>query len=195
MKTLLLAAFLPFVASAGTADAPASVDLLNHEIRPLTEKQPINLKDTYQGQVLLVVNTASKCGFTKQYDGLEKMYADKKDQGFAVLGFPSNDFMGQEPGTEEEIAEFCRLTYGVQFPMFEKVDVKKKNAHPFFKQLAEQPDSDYPSWNFNKYLIGRDGKLIAHFGSRTKPDDKKLVAAIDAAIAVPQAKESSEASE
>ena len=135
----------------------------------------------YEGKVLLVVNTASKCGNTPQYDGLEKFYQEYGDQGLVVLGFPSNDFFGQEPGTEEEIEEFCRLTYKVQFPMFEKVTVKEGEAHPFYDALAAAAGT-YPTWNFHKYLIGRDGKVIREFSPRTKPYDKNLVAQIEAAL-------------
>ena len=130
---------------------------------------------------MLVVNTASKCGNTPQYEGLEKLYEQYGDDGLVVLGFPSNDFFGQEPGTEEEIQEFCRLTYKVRFPMFEKVTVKKDKAHPFFAQLAEASGT-YPTWNFHKFLIGRDGKLIREFSPRTKPYNEKLVAEIEAAL-------------
>jgi glutathione peroxidase len=141
----------------------------------------VNLGDAYSGKVILVVNTASKCGNTPQYDGLESLYQEYTDAGLVVLGFPSNDFLGQEPGTEEEIQEFCRLTYKVKFPMFEKVTVKEGNAHPFYDQLAAAAGT-YPTWNFHKYLIGRDGKLIAEFSPRTQPYDDKLLSNIKAAL-------------
>jgi glutathione peroxidase len=156
-------------------------DLLNQDFRKLASKDEVNLCETYQGKVLLIVNTASKCGLTPQYDGLEDMYEKYGDQGLVVLGFPSNDFRGQEPGTEEQIEEFCRLTYGVQFPMFEKTSVKEGEAHPFYVALAESSGT-YPSWNFHKYLIGRDGQLIEQFSPRTKPDDEQLVAAVESAL-------------
>ncbi len=158
-----------------------SCDLLNHDFRKLASEDSVNLCEAYEGEVLLLVNTASKCGNTPQYDGLEAMYEEYREQGFAVLGFPSNDFMGQEPGTEEQIEEFCRLTYGVEFPMFEKTLVKGGNAHPLFKQLAAVDKA--PTWNFQKYLVGRDGKLIRSFTPRTQPNDPELVKAIQAAIA------------
>ena len=132
--------------------------LLDQDFRQLASKDEINLCEAYEGKVLLVVNTASKCGNTPQYDGLEKLYEEYGDQGLVVLGFPSNDFMGQEPGTEEQIEEFCRLTYGVEFPMFEKTPVTKGAAHPFFAALADSAGT-YPTWNFHKYLIGRDGEV------------------------------------
>ena len=156
--------------------------LLDQDFRKLASKEDLNLCEAYEGKVILVVNTASKCGNTPQYDGLEDLYETFADQGFVVLGFPSNDFMGQEPGTEEQIEEFCRLTYGVKFPMFEKTSVKKTDAHPFYVALAESSGT-YPTWNFHKYLIGRDGAFIEQFSPRTKPDNKKLVAAVETALA------------
>ena len=156
--------------------------LLDQNFRGLASDDTINLGETYAGKVLLVVNTASKCGNTPQYDGLESLYQEFAADGLVVLGFPSNDFMGQEPGTEEQIQEFCRLTYKVKFPMFEKVSVKKKNAHPFFAALAAEAGT-YPTWNFHKYLIGRDGKLITEFSPRTQPYDERVVAKIKAALA------------
>ena len=155
--------------------------LLDHDFRRLASDDVVNLAEAYAGKVVLVVNTASKCGNTPQYDGLEKLYEDYGDDGFVVLGFPSNDFLGQEPGTEEEIQEFCRLTYKVKFPMFEKVTVKKGKAHPFFDQLAAVSGT-YPTWNFHKFLIGRDGKLITQFSPRTQPGSKDVVSQIEAAL-------------
>ena len=155
--------------------------LLDQNFRRLASTEEVNLCEAYGGKVLLVVNTASKCGNTPQYDGLEKLYDRYGEAGLVVLGFPSNDFMGQEPGTEEQIEEFCRLTYGVEFPMFEKVSVKEDKADPFFVALAESAGT-YPTWNFQKYLIGRDGKVISAFSPRTKPYDDELVAAIEQAL-------------
>ena len=123
--------------------------LLDQDFRRLASTDEVNLCEAYAGKVLLVVNTASKCGNTPQYDGLEKLYDQYGEEGLVVLGFPSNDFMGQEPGTEENIEEFCRLTYGVEFPMFEKTSVKKDNAHPFYVDLADSAGT-YPTWNFHK---------------------------------------------
>jgi glutathione peroxidase len=182
MKTWFLALALGLASTTVQAKA-----LLDHNFRKLAVKETVNLQKAYGGQVVLVVNTASKCGFTKQYEGLEAMHAKYKDRGFAVLGFPSNDFMGQEPGTEKEIQEFCTLTYGVKFPMFQKVSVKGKQASPLYQQLAKA-SGEAPQWNFHKYLIGRDGKLIAAFGSRTAPDDAALVSAIEKALAVASVK-------
>lgn len=159
--------------------------LLDHTYRPLAGKTPVNLDATYRGQVLLVVNTASKCGFTPQFEALEGLHARYKAKGFAVLGFPSGDFMSQEYTDEKQIQEFCTLTYGVKFPMFQKVHVKGDEATPFFKALT-QATGEAPKWNFHKYLIGRDGKVVANFGSRTKPDAPEVIAAIEKALAVPK---------
>jgi glutathione peroxidase len=155
--------------------------LLDYDFRQLASEDVVNLSDVYSDKVILVVNTASKCGNTPQYDGLEKLYQEYGEQGLVVLGFPSNDFMGQEPGTEEEIQEFCRLTYKVKFPMFEKVVVKEGAAHPFYDELAAAAGT-YPTWNFHKYLIGRDGKLITEFSPRTKPYDDKIISEIESAL-------------
>jgi glutathione peroxidase len=172
--TLLLVAF----------PAQAGEGLLDHNYRPLAGKGEVNLGRKYEGDVLLVVNTASKCGFTPQYEGLETLHAKYGGKGFAVLGFPSGDFKAQEFDDEQQIREFCTLTYGVKFPMFEKVHVTGDNATPLFQELAAR--SQAPAWNFHKYLIGRDGNLVADFGSRTTPDDKALVAAIEKALAAPR---------
>ena len=170
--------------SAGSAPAWSSDgSLLDQDFRRLASDDVVNLQAAYGGKVVLVVNTASRCGNTPQYEGLEKLYEQYGEQGLVVLGFPSNDFFGQEPGSEEEIQEFCRLTYGVRFPMFEKVSVKEGEAHPFYQQLAAAAGT-YPTWNFHKYLIGRDGRLIAEFSPRTKPEDDKLVASIEDALAL-----------
>ncbi len=184
MKLAFLALGLATLAAplqAGDCRAP----LLDVDFRPLAGRDTVNLCERYAGQVLLVVNTASKCGFTPQYEGLEALHADLSGRGFAVLGFPSNDFMGQEPGTEEEIREFCTNTYGVQFPMFEKVSVKQGEAHAFYDALAGQAGGTWPAWNFHKYLVGRDGRVVASFGSRTRPDDPGLRAAIEAELGKP----------
>src|SRR5574343_30128 len=172
----LMAAALQPAMAAGQCPA-----LLNQNFTSLQDGKPMPLCQ-YAGKVILVVNTASYCGFTKQYDGLEKIYARLKDKGLVVLGFPSNDFGEQEPGTEKEIAEFCRLTYGVEFPMTGKTVVKGKNAHPFYLKLAEITGSR-PKWNFHKYLINRDASQVVAFGSLTKPDDADLLKTIDRFLA------------
>ena len=165
---------LGIVPVAGAAECPL---LLNHNFASLQDGKPMPLCQ-YAGKVILVVNTASYCGFTSQYDGLEKLYARLKDKGLVVLGFPSNDFGEQEPGSEKEIADFCRLTYGVEFPMVSKTVVKGKGAHPFYLKLAEITGSK-PKWNFHKYLINRDATQVIAYTSFTKPDDKDLLKKID----------------
>ena len=178
MRTMLGALLLMTLATSNAADST----LLDQNFRTLASDDVVNLGQAYTGKVILVVNTASKCGNTPQYDGLESLYQEFGADGLVVLGFPSNDFMGQEPGTEEQIQEFCRLTYKIKFPMFEKVSVKGENAHPFFVALADEAGT-YPTWNFHKFLIGRDGNLIAEFSPRTQPDDERVVAEIKAALA------------
>ncbi len=175
LNSLKLLIFTALVLIASMAWAG---ELLNQTYRPLAGKTTVNLKSTYGGQVLLVVNTASKCGFTPQYEGLEALQKQYAAQGFAVLGFPSNDFMGQEPGSEAQIKEFCTLTYGVKFPMFEKVHVKGPETTPLYRELAKATGVA-PGWNFHKYLIARDGRVVANFSSKIKPDDPRLVAAIE----------------
>lgn len=138
---------------------------------------------SFKDKVVLVVNVASKCGLTPQYDGLEKLYGDYKDKGLVVLGVPSNQFAGQEPGSNEEIAEFCRTNFGVDFPMAAKTDVKGEDAHPFYKWAVEQVgEPAEPVWNFHKLLVGRDGSLINVFGPRTDPQDPEIKAAIEDAL-------------
>jgi len=140
----------------------------------------------FKGKVLLIVNVASKCGFTGQYEGLQKLYTTYTNRGLVVLGFPANDFLRQEPGTDAEIKNFCTLTYGVTFPMFAKISVKGKDIHPLYAFLTSKESNPKfggaISWNFNKFLIGRDGTVVGRFGSRTKPDDKELIAAVEQAI-------------
>lgn len=152
--------------------------LLNVERKALLTKKPVNLCSTYQGKVILVVNTASKCGFTYQYEGLEALYRQYKARGLVVLGFPSNDFANQEPANEAEISKFCKSTYGVEFPMFEKTAVAKGTTDPFYQALARQA-KEYPSWNFHKYLIDRQGRLVGSFGSRVEPQGPELTRAIE----------------
>jgi len=142
--------------------------------------------EQFRGKVVMLVNVASKCGYTPQYDGLQKIYEQYKDQGFVILGFPANNFGAQEPGTNEEIVEFCRINYGVKFPIFSKISVKGGDQHPLYKYLTErETNPDFGGeikWNFNKFLIGRDGKIIARFESADKPEDAKVTGAIEAAL-------------
>lgn len=153
-------------------------DLYSMDVETITG-ETVSLSQ-YKGKALLIVNTASKCGFTGQYAGLQKLYETYRDQGFEVLGFPSNDFLKQEPGSNEEIQSFCTLNYGVSFPMFGKISVKGKAQHPLYAWLTAHPEyGGKISWNFNKFLISPDGQVVARFGSRTKPDDPKLIQAIE----------------
>ena len=148
---------------------------LDNETRKLEE---------FAGKLLLIVNVASKCGFTGQYENLESLYQKYKDDGLVVLGFPCNQFGGQEPGTSEDIKSFCSLTYGVTFPMFEKVDVNGPNQHPLYSFLAGEssPVKGRIKWNFSKFLVGRDGKILERFGSMTNPESSKITKAIEAAL-------------
>jgi len=186
LRGLSRATAMAVVLSLATVPAFAADDLLDVSYRPLAGKQAVNLKQRYHGRVLLVVNTASKCGFTPQYEGLEALQKTYAARGLSVLGFPSNDFKGQEPGDEKQIQEFCTLTYGVKFPMFEKVHVVGDQATPLYQRLAAA-SGVAPGWNFHKYLVGRDGTLVAQFPSKVAPDDKALVAAIERALAAPAA--------
>lgn len=174
-----------FTMLSGLAAAATAGVLLDHDYRPLAGKTPVNLNQKYAGEVLLVVNTASKCGYTPQYEGLEALHRKYAAQGFAVLGFPSNDFKGQEPGDERQIREFCTLTYGVKFPMFEKVHVLGAETTPLYRELAQETGVA-PGWNFHKYLIGRDGRVVAQFPSKVGPDDPRLVQAIERELKAPR---------
>jgi glutathione peroxidase len=146
------------------------------------EGEPADLAQ-YEGKALLVVNVASKCGLTPQYEGLEKLHETYASRGFEVLGFPCNQFMGQEPGTAEEIREFCSTTYGVQFPLFEKIDVNGAQQHPIFAELEQQADADGEAgdvkWNFEKFLVSPSGDVVARFRPQVTPDDPALVSAIE----------------
>ena len=137
----------------------------------------------YKGKVLLIVNTASQCGYTPQYEGLQKLYETCKDRGFAVLGFPSNDFKAQEPGTNTEIRHFCVLKYNISFPMFSKITVKGEGIHPLYRYLTE--DTDFKgeiTWNFNKFLVDREGRVIARFDKKTEPLSDEVREKVEAAL-------------
>ncbi|NTX04363.1 MULTISPECIES: glutathione peroxidase [Myxococcus] len=165
--------------------------------QPPSEKKPMSLHDLsanrldgkaeklsdFQGKVLVVVNTASECGYTPQYAGLEKLFQDYKDKGVVVLGFPSNDFGGQEPGSSEDIKKFCELRFKVSFPMFEKVKTKGDGQSPVYAFLAKNHDA--PKWNFHKYVVGKDGQVKAGFPSKVTPESDELRKAVDAALAQP----------
>lgn len=168
-----------WLAAPAQAQSSACPATLNHTLLRLQDEKPQSLCQ-YSGKVILAVNTASYCGFTGQYKGLEALHARYKAEGLVVLGFPSNDF-AQEKGSNREIAEFCENTFGVQFPMFAASSVKGAQANPFFKQL-QSLGAPAPKWNFYKYLIGRDGRLVDSYGSMTGPDNKGLVQAIERSL-------------
>ena len=139
----------------------------------------------YKGKVVMLVNVASKCGLTPQYKGLQAIYDQYRDKGFEILGFPANDFMGQEPGTNEEIAEFCELNYGVSFPLFSKISVKGDEMHPLYQEITAMPDPIGGDilWNFQKYLVNKQGEVVQKIGPRTTPEDPEVTAAIEALLA------------
>ena len=173
---------VPFLAATAVMAASA-VALYDIPLKDIDGKDA-KLKP-YQGKVILVVNVASYCGFTPQYAGLEALYQKYKDQGLVICGFPCNQFGHQEPGTEADIKQFCTSKYNVTFPMYSKIDVNGKNRHPLYVALAGN-DSPFPGdikWNFTKFLIGRDGKILNRFDSRVKPDSEELTKAIEAALA------------
>ncbi len=140
----------------------------------------------YKGSVVMIVNVASKCGFTPQYEGLQELYEQYKERGFTILGFPANNFMWQEPGSDEEIKSFCKINYGVTFPMFSKISVKGKDIHPLYEFLTStETNPDYSgkiTWNFNKFLIGRDGSIINRFDSKVEPKSDEVIKAIEEAL-------------
>ena len=176
---LLFAAALAIVASQTFAACPSP--LLDKTEKRLLGKSE-NLCASYAGKVVLVVNTASQCGYTPQYEGLEALYKTYKDKGLVVLGFPSDQFGGQEFADDKEIAKFCKANFGVSFPMFTKTQVKGDAVNPLYKDLIAATGKT-PSWNFNKYLISRDGKTVVHYGSDTKPQSADLTKAIETALA------------
>lgn len=181
MKPALIAAS----ALAVVAAAPAANSAYDFKMTAIDGK-PLPLAK-YKGDVMLVVNTASFCGYTPQYEALQKVHDAYKAKGFTVLGVPSGDFKGQEYGSNKEIAQFCESKFGIRFPMAEKANVVGPNAAPFYKWAAAELGADNtPKWNFHKYLVGRDGRLIAAFPSKVKPDDAQVTAAIEKALAAPK---------
>ncbi len=160
-----------------------SENAYSYSFKDINEEDMINLSD-YKGKTLVVVNTASLCGFTYQYDGLQKLYDDYKDQGLVVLGVPSNDFGNQESGTNSEVKEFCESTFSITFPLTEKNVVKGKNAHPFFKWSKKELGfiGGVPRWNFHKIIIGKDGNAIAGYTALTRPSSKKFISEIEKAL-------------
>lgn len=178
MRSLLA---FPFVGALMCGPAMATCPaLLDYSFPSLTD-QPTPLC-RFEGKVLLVVNTASECGYTPQYEGLEALYRRYRDKGLVVLGFPANDFGGQEPGSNREIAKFCEVNYGVSFPMFAKSGVSESDANPFYATLAKKT-GERPHWNFHKYLIDRSGETVLSFGSAVEPGDRKLVTEIERMLA------------
>ncbi|MDQ8204778.1 glutathione peroxidase [Pelagicoccus sp. SDUM812003] len=176
-KVLAPLATLIFVAVMNAASSIYEIPLVDIDGNETTLAE-------HKGKVMLIVNVASKCGYTKQYDGLEKLYDQYKDQGVVVLGFPCNQFGGQEPGTEAEIEEFCRLTFGVSFPMYSKIDVNGPDRHPLYQHLAGE-NSPFPgkiSWNFNKFLVGKDGAILHRYPSKVEPLSDELLTDLKAAL-------------
>lgn len=171
-----------FSSEAGGAMVEKSV--LEFTVKSI-EGQDVKL-DAYRGNVLLMVNVASKCGYTPQYEGLEALYKKYKDQGLVVMGFPANNFFWQEPGTDQEIKNFCTLKYNVTFPMFSKISVKGKQIHPLYRFLTSKetnPEfSGNISWNFNKFLVDRSGKIVARFSGKDKPESPAVIEAIETAL-------------
>jgi glutathione peroxidase len=175
----LIGVLLSSVASAAPQETCKS--LLDYNFPGLLSGKPQSLCE-YSGKVVLVVNTASRCGYTPQYEGLEALYKRYRMRGLVVIGFPSNDFGAQEPGSNQEVAEFCTLNYGVSFPMFEKSVVAGRQANPFYAELAQRTGAA-PRWNFHKYLIDRSGKRVLSFGSAVTPDDSALSRQIERLLA------------
>ena len=170
---------LAFAIPSRSAELPCP-PILDHKFANLMD-QPISLCQ-YRGNVALIVNTASECGYTPQYDGLEKLYRRYRDRGFVVLGFPANDFGGQEPGSNKQIAQFCQVNYGITFPVFAKTAVAGATANPLFRQLATRTGQP-PKWNFHKYLVDKSGQQLTAFESAVEPEDRRLIAKIEKLLA------------
>ena len=191
MKKILIAVMLLATACYASVEGEKRMQAIkaNGSIHSFALKD-IDGRDTklaqYKGKVMLLVNTASKCGYTPQYEGLQQLYTKYKDQGLVVLGLPANNFKGQEPGTNEEIKDFCTLKYKVSFPMFAKISVKGDDKHPLYKYLTEpETNPQYAGeikWNFNKFLVDKQGQIIARFDSKDKPMDDTVVQAVEAAL-------------
>jgi glutathione peroxidase len=178
IRLLTIAAGLFAALPSAAATCPP---LLDHSFQRLQDSAPQSLCQ-YQGKVILVVNTASFCGYTGQYEGLEAVYDKYKERGLVVIGFPSNDFGDQEPGSNKEIADFCRMTYGIKFPMMAKTDIAAPKTHAFYRQLIAKSGTA-PKWNFHKYLIDRSGNVVESFDTRTTPEDRGLIARIERRLA------------
>lgn len=179
MKIVSLGLFLITLTGLATADGDS---LLKHRVRTIDGEEKV--LSGYEGKVLLVVNVASRCGYTSQYRGLQELHKKYVDQGLVVIGFPANDFGGQEPGSDSEIKEFCTTIYGVDFPMMSKVRVKGTEKHPFYKELTQAPGFEGEvQWNFEKFLIGRSGSVVGRFKSSVEPLDSQITSAIERELA------------
>lgn len=181
MKIIIL--FLISTLIMGT-QAEKADSFYDFKLQSLTNSEKLDFAD-YEGKVILAVNTASKCGYTSQYEGLQNLYETYRDQGLVIIGFPSGDFGGQEYGTNEEIAEFCEVNFGVEFPLSTKISVTGNDKHPVFNYLTQADNPDFAgeiSWNFEKFLINRDGQLIRRFKTQTSPKDNEIVDAIESLL-------------
>lgn len=181
MKTLSILLILSFMGVTYVNDEVDSVH--DFELKDI-DGENVSL-NKYEGKVLLIVNTASECGFTPQYEGLQALYEKYKDDGLVVLGFPANNFGGQEPGTNEEIKQFCKVNFDVSFPMFSKVSVKGEDINPLFSYLIQQDNPDFTGdieWNFEKFLVNKDGELIRRFRSKVTPESDEMNDAINQAL-------------
>ena len=180
MKTILLLLALMMVINTHSERTDS---VYQYELNSI-DGENISL-NTFQGDVLLIVNTASECGFTRQYEGLQSIFEKYEDKGFKVLGFPANNFGGQEPGTDEEIATFCAINFGVSFPLFSRISVKGDDQHPLFEMLTTIENPDFTGdigWNFEKFLIDREGNLVRRFKSNVEPDSEELTGAIESLL-------------
>jgi glutathione peroxidase len=195
-KITLLAIAVLIITSAAVALTRANKTTTNESVK-MIEKSVLEFTmkdidgkdvklDEYRGKVLMLVNVASHCGYTPQYEGLESIYKKYKDQGLVVMGFPANNFLGQEPGTNEEIKTFCKTKYNVSFPMFAKISVKGGDIHPLYRFLTgKNTDPEFSgdiSWNFNKFLVDRSGKIVNRFETKEKPESEKIIASIESAL-------------
>ena len=182
LKNFFASLLMGTISTASTAAIPLASDAYGFQFESLSGKAPIALGDL-KGKVILIVNTASKCGFTKQYAALETLYQTYKDRGLVIIGVPSNDFGQQEPGSNQEIENFCKVNFGVTFPMAAKTPVTGKDAHPFFVWARQTLGmGSAPKWNFYKYVIDRNGKLIDYYSSVTKPDSDRFIKTIELAL-------------
>jgi glutathione peroxidase-family protein len=181
MKKILLLILILTAAGGFMANASETAKIYSFQVKTIDGKG-MSMAE-FKGKTLLIVNVASRCGFTPQYKGLEALYEKYKDKGLIILGFPANNFMFQEPGDNEEIKKFCSLKYNVTFPMFSKIEVKGKNIDPLYQYLTQESESPAEvSWNFNKFLVTPEGRVAAHFGSKTEPESKELVEKLEVVL-------------